>query len=139
MDTNVFVAAAFNRESGSARILRDVEEGRLRMPWTPATRGEIRTVIRQIPGLSWEALSRAFRDGDLFRGEVQPERYDAVPDKDDRVFAAVAAATGSVLVTLDQHLLARRGEGDLEILTPEEFRRHRVRRGRERRGGQGSR
>ena len=41
LDTNVFVAAGFNRGSHSAWLVEAVRDGRLRMVWDNATRAEI--------------------------------------------------------------------------------------------------
>jgi predicted nucleic acid-binding protein len=121
LDTNVFVAAGFNSHSASARIIERVETGGLCLVWDEATRRETRTILRQIPPLSWERRAPLFLEENRFAEAVHPEQFAWVPDPDDRKFAALAAASGAVLVTNDDHLLARREEAGLSILTPDEL------------------
>jgi predicted nucleic acid-binding protein len=121
LDTNVFVAAGFNPHSASARILERVEDGRLHLVWDEATRRETRTILQQIPPLSWERWAGLFHEEDRLAQAVHPERFSWVVDPDDRKFAALAAAAGAVLVTNDDHLLARRDEAGPAILTPDEL------------------
>lgn len=45
LDTNVFVAAGFNRGSASARLLHEAETARITIVWNDATRREIRSVL----------------------------------------------------------------------------------------------
>ncbi|MEX0614063.1 MAG: PIN domain-containing protein [Pirellulales bacterium] len=121
LDTNVFVAAAFNRRSASARILEEDRSGRLRMVWNEATRRETRHILEKIPRLSWNSVADLFREEDRYRGETFPEQFADIPDPDDRKFAALADASGAVLLTNDEHLLKDRDRASIEILTPQEF------------------
>lgn len=121
LDTNVFVGAGFKRDSASAAILEDVRAGRLRMVWNDATRREIEAVLRRIPPLRAFEVSDLFREADRFAGETEPQRFDGVPDPDDRKFAALAHAASAVLVSSDDHLLSARLVG-LRVVTPGEFR-----------------
>lgn len=121
LDTNVFVAAAFNRESSSAHILDGIRAGRWELVWSQATRAETRSVFRQIPPLDWELVTGYFRpDGERF-AEPRECGFSQIADPDDRPFAALAAAADAVLVTNDDHLLSVRGTLDMEVRTPGEF------------------
>ena len=122
LDTNVFVAAGFNPGSSAARIVRDVERGRLGLVWDRETRRETETVVRRIPRLDWGRFAPLFGDDGEFAGTVEPERFGHVEDPGDRKFAALAAA-GAVLVTNDRGLLAasHRGRDGLRVVTPSEF------------------
>lgn len=122
LDTNVFVGAGFRPESSSAEIVRAVREGRLRMPWTGATRGEVESVLRRIPPLSWTDVEELFRDADRVVEDPDPEDVEWVPDPSDRKFAALAKRTGAVLVSSDRHLLDGRERADFSIRTPGKFR-----------------
>ncbi len=121
LDTNLFVAAGFNPRSRSARILDAVRQGRLRLVWNEQTRRETERIIRQIPPLSWEPFADLFREEDRYDGETHPERFRHVADPDDRKFAALAEATGAVLITSDDHLLETRDQAAVVIMRPEEF------------------
>jgi predicted nucleic acid-binding protein len=121
LDTNVFVAAAFNKGSASARIIDQVRSGQLRMIWNNQTRRETQRILSKIPRVSWNSVAELFREGDRYEGETFPEKFDYIPDPDDRKFAALAQATGAVLITNDDHLLSNPHRAGLEILTPREF------------------
>jgi predicted nucleic acid-binding protein len=121
LDTNVFVAAGFNRRSASTRIIEQVRSGQLRMIWNDQTRRETQHILSKIPRLSWSSVAELFREDDRYEGETFPEKFDYIPDPDDRKFAALSDAAGVVLITNDDHLLSSRRRAGLEIVTPREF------------------
>jgi uncharacterized protein len=121
LDTNVFVAAGFNRNSASAKILRSVGRGELRMIWSDATRRETQMIVEKIPPLSWTEVSDLFRDEDRFTGNVDTDGFELVEDADDRKFAALSAASGATLITSDDDLLSVRDRLAVAVLTPSEF------------------
>jgi predicted nucleic acid-binding protein len=121
LDTNVFVGAAFNPASHSARLVDAVRSGKLQMLWNDATRRETERILRQIPRLSWERVAPLFREENQFHGETHPEAFDYVPDPADRKFAALADAAGVPLVTSDDDLLQGRDRARTPILRPAEF------------------
>jgi predicted nucleic acid-binding protein len=118
-DTNVFVAAGFNRASASARLLRAVEVGRLTLVWTAATRAETQSVLQRIPRLDWSAAAPLFEPEGEYRGETDLAAVDFVEDPQDRKFAALALASGATLVSADDHLLTHRDR--LPVRTPGAF------------------
>lgn len=121
LDTNVFVAAGFNRRSASALIVEQVRSGQLRMIWNDQTRRETQYILSKIPRVSWSRVAELFREDNRYEGETAPEKFDYIPDADDRKFAALSEAAGVVLITNDDHLLSNRHQAGLEILTPREF------------------
>jgi predicted nucleic acid-binding protein len=127
VDTNVFVAAGFNRRSASAKILDAVRRGEVRMVWNDATRREIERIMRKIPPLRRHDVAELFRPEDRFTGPTHPERFPEIPDPDDRKFAALADAAGAIVISNDEHLLGYRGERDLTVLTPGAYWRRRAR------------
>jgi predicted nucleic acid-binding protein len=121
LDTNVLVAAGFNPRSASARIVDAVKRGELRMVWNDATRREIERIVRKIPPLRAKAVTPLFRPEDRATVPTHPERFAEIPDPDDRKFAALAEATGAVLISNDEHLLGHRDRMNLTVVTPSEF------------------
>ena len=121
LDTNVFVAAGFRPDSDSARVLQLVRDGAVRLRWDEATYRETEHIVRKIPPLPWDRVRDVFRAEDRYEGTTDPASFAHVPDPDDRKFAALAAAVGAVLVSMDEHLLAGRAESPVSILTPGEF------------------
>ena len=121
LDTNIFVAAGFRPDSDSARVLQLVRDGAVRLRWNEATYGETQHIVRKIPPLSWDRVRDVFRAEDRYDGTTGPSSFAHVPDPDDRKFAALAAAVGAVLISMDEHLLAGRTDSPVPILTPGEF------------------
>lgn len=121
LDTNIFVAAGFNPDSASARILDRVAAGDLRMTWNERSRRETETILRRIPPLSWSCVADLFRERDRFDGRTEPEQFDYITDPDDRKFAALCAASSAILVTNDHHLLDHRAKTGFQIVTPAEL------------------
>ncbi len=111
LDTNVFVAALFNPRSYSSQLIRQVRDGRLQMVWDPLTRTETEYVIRKIPPLHWEAVADLFDGSCCYHGSTDPGAFSYVLDPADRKFAALAQATGAILITMDQDLLGSRDPG----------------------------
>jgi predicted nucleic acid-binding protein len=123
LDTNVFVAAGFSSGSHSARLVKAVRDGRLRMVWDDATRAETEHVMRQIPRLSWTGIADLFRSENRFGGSTHPEAFGFVPDPADRKFAALAEAAQAPLVTSDAGLLNAGDHMAVPVLKPSEFAR----------------
>lgn len=121
LDTNVFVAAGFNRRSAAARIVERVRAGRLRMVWNERTRRETQQILSKIPPLSWDDVADLFRPEDCQAGKTVGDEFDFIRDPDDRKFAALSAATGTVLLTNDAHLLLHRQRATVKILTPSAY------------------
>jgi len=121
LDTNVYVAAAFNPRSSAASILRAVRNGRLQLVWDEPTVRETRLILKRIPPISWEWFADLFGEENRFRDIVDPAWFGNVEDPDDRKFAALAYAADATLVTQDDHLLRCRSAVGIRIATPHEF------------------
>lgn len=121
LDTNVLVAAGFNPESASAQVVEQVRNRRLAFVWHPWTKRETQSVLEQIPPLSWDGFSDLFGEEGRHAMDMDPARIDYVADTADRTFAALATATGAVLITHDEDLLAGCEEAEICIVTPSEF------------------
>jgi predicted nucleic acid-binding protein len=121
LDTNILVASGFKPNSRSAQLVGKVRYGLLRMVWTEQTRHEAEFIIRTIPPLSWNAIAELFRPEDCYTGDLFPERFNYIPDKDDIKFAALSDATGAALITTDRGLLDIRQTLKVPILRPSEF------------------
>ncbi len=121
LDTNILVAAGFNPASSSARIVQAIEERRVQLVWNEATKAESRKIIEKIPPLAWAKFEPLFERGTEFTGKVDGSRYDLIEDRDDRKFAALAAAANAALISNDEHLLSVRRSLDVTVLTPHEM------------------
>ncbi len=121
VDTNLFVAAGFKHHGHAARIITDVRRGNLRMPWCQATRAEIRHTLERIPPLDWQPFADCFFSAEEWPDPTDLAPFAAIPDRADRVFAALAAASQAILISNDSHLLDHQAGLSIEVYTPREF------------------
>jgi uncharacterized protein len=120
LDTNVFVASAFNQTSSSNRLVEMIRAGKADFVWDEATRAETIKVLSQIPPLDPHAFDDLFTIDRRFEGKTHPQDFGLIADPDDRKFAALAASSGAVLVSNDDHLLSVKERIPVEVLTPRE-------------------
>lgn len=118
LDTNVFVAAGFNTNSHSRQVLDKVESRRWRLVWNGATHSETRAVLEKIPPLEADELLHAFELHPEYTGPIDLSTADVVEDPSDRKFAALAAAAQAMLISLDDHLLAKADSLPVQVLRP---------------------
>jgi uncharacterized protein len=128
LDTNIFVAAAFNRQSSCAQILKLVSQGEVEFVWSEATRKETRFVLEKIPPLRWAEAEPLFRPSGQQPDPLPTGEFDYIEDPDDRKFAALAKACRATLVSSDDHLLQHRARTDISIASPGDFLRRHMRR-----------
>jgi uncharacterized protein len=121
LDTNILVAAGFNKSSRSADLLQLLRQGKLRLVWNQATLNETREVVQKIPPLDWNEITGLYSAETEFTGPTSPNSFQEIADPDDRKFAALAAAAGAVLISNDDHLLSVRDQLSLQVLTPTEL------------------
>ncbi|NJK62804.1 MAG: PIN domain-containing protein [Synechococcaceae cyanobacterium SM2_3_1] len=123
LDTNIFVAAGFRPGSDAGRILELVRSEKLSMIWHEQTLEEIRHIINKIPPLarSWSGTAPLFSPERSYPWPLSIEDFHHIPDPADRKFAALAAATGGTLISLDADLLTTRHLAFPLILRPHEF------------------
>jgi uncharacterized protein len=118
LDTNIFVAAAFNPRSSSKHLVESIRAGIVGFVWDEATRSETLEVLDQIPRLRRDAFDDLFTLPRRCKERTHPEDFPEIADPDDRKFAALAAASGAVLVTNDDHLLSAKELIPVEVLSP---------------------
>lgn len=118
LDSNIFVGAAFNAQSNSARLVEWVREGRLRLIWHELTLAETRFQLEKIPPLAWEPVAALFASRNQFRDDLPLADYTFIDDPDDRKFAALAEKTEALLITSDEHLLSAATYLNVPVLTP---------------------
>jgi hypothetical protein len=114
-------SANIDRSSaGFRQEVLETKEDRGRWLGGQSTR-PIRSVVRQIPRLSWTRIANLFRSAERFSGSTHPEQFGFVPDPADRKFAALAAAATASLVTSDGGLLNVGERMAVPVLKPSEF------------------
>ena len=78
-------------------------------------------MLRRVPPLDWQRFAPLFRPEWEHPDELHLTPFGTIEDPDDRKFAALAAVTQSVLISNDDHLLARRDQLPVRVLKPSEF------------------
>lgn len=121
IDTNIFVAAGFNRDSSSRRIIDAIDRGDLVQVWNDQTRRETLHVVGKIPPLSRDSLEPLFRDDGFYPGATEPAEFEIIGDESDRKFAALAKSCAVVLVSNDSDILAVRDELKISVFRPSEY------------------
>lgn len=124
LDTNLFVAAYWNRHSASADILRACLEGRVRLYYTRQIRKELYLILRNI------SASEPYRrrvDDILGLGTEIPApgglSVIAEDPEDDKFLECAQLARADYLVTSDDHLLRLKQFNGTRIVKPSELRR----------------
>lgn len=121
LDTNVFVAAGFNKRSHSAQIIELIRKGNLQIVWHQRTHAETEMIVTKIPPLSWDKFSGLFVENNRHTADLETDPFSVIGDRSDRKFAALATATGATLLTTDSDLLGERQHLLCTILKPSEF------------------
>jgi predicted nucleic acid-binding protein len=119
LDTNVFVAAAYQPDSSSRRLLDAVAEGRATLLVSPPVFGEYRKVLPR--AIRSPDAERRVRDWIAKAEPVEAGRgARVVPgDADDDKFVSLAlAGKADAIVSSDAHLLALAGRLDVPVLRP---------------------
>jgi predicted nucleic acid-binding protein len=124
LDTNVLVAGLLCSAGPPAWIVEAVLAGRLELALDAAIRDEYEDVLRrpefQFPENRVDDLLHAI-DRCAFWTAAAPPIPLPLPDPDDEPFLAVAAVTGSVLVTGNLRHFPTRCRGGVTVRTPREF------------------
>lgn len=128
VDTNIWIAAAFNSGSNSARIVNGLQDARWRLRWDDITRRESKHIIETIYPIreQWaQRFAPLFKEANKHTGTITDDdkaAYAQVSGNLDRHFAALAAATGAVLITNDKgDLLSVKDQLDIYVLRPSVF------------------
>jgi len=121
LDTNVLVAAAFRPTGNAAWIIQRIRSGELRMVWHRETRAETRAVLDKIPPIHWSDFAGLYRREEEWTQPMDLDGLACIADPSDRKFAALAKASGAVVISQDDHLLSCRNRLPLDVLRPGEL------------------
>lgn len=123
LDTNLFVAAFWNRQSASADILSACRDGRVRLYYTQQILREISLILRNIKATERyrQRVKEILDQGTQLQA---PGRLSVVADdpEDDKFLECAQLARADYLVTNDDHLLRLRQFDGTKIVKPVELR-----------------
>jgi hypothetical protein len=129
IDTNLLVAAFFNKRSASFKILKMAKEGRVQVLWTEPIKREAQKILTNIQHAlravskkrfsfkGKEFLSQVFREENKI---INPPKLDIIKeDPDDNKFLSCALkGKADLIITNDNHLLKIKNFKQIPILTP---------------------
>jgi len=121
LDTNLFVAAYFNKKSASAKIIEACLKGKLKVFTSQGLFNELEFILKNIRASSQfkEKVYRILEKAQV----VFPSRILVIKeDIEDNKFLAVAKkAKADYLITNDRHLLKIKRFQQTRIITPFRF------------------
>lgn len=122
IDTNLLVAAFFNKKSASFKILKEGTEGKIKILWTESIKREGEKILSNIQ----HSLSSSSGEGLLdkvFKKENKIEkapRVDFIKEDptDNKFLACALKGEAQMIVTNDRHLLKIKKFKEIPTLTP---------------------
>jgi putative PIN family toxin of toxin-antitoxin system len=125
LDTNVLIAAAWNKGSASRLIVDTCLEGKtLRAVSSPALRREYEFIINRAARKSKyrKSLQRLIDTAEVIECDAREMGIEVPADPDDaKVLATAVAGKVDALIGNDHHLLDLAEESSVPILRPAEF------------------
>ena len=125
LDTNVLIAAAWNKGSASRRIVEACLAGKvLRAVSSPALRREYDFIIKRAAKKSKyrKSLQRFVETAEVVECDARAMGIEVPADPDDaKVLATAVAGKVDALIGNDHHLLDLATESSVPILRPREF------------------
>jgi len=122
IDTNLFVAGYFNKDSASAKILEMARRGKIQVLWTEEIKKEVERIIQNIKA------KKKFQKGvkEIFKEENKIEpRFkikEIKEDPDDNKFLECAYfGEAKTIISNDRHLLSLGNFQGIPIHTPKTF------------------
>lgn len=125
LDTNLFVAALFNKRSASHTILSNVKQGTVVFLWTDATRKETERVVDTIIRAAGRGKRKELLDDTFAAGEYvsSPPRIRYIKDDptDDKFLACAVKGKADYIISNDEHLRAVGEFQGIPVVTPTQF------------------
>ncbi len=125
LDTNVLIAAAWNKGSASRRIVEACLKGKdLRAVSSPALRREYEFILKRAARKAkyQKSLQRLVETAEVVECDAREMGIEVPADPDDaKVLATAVAGKVDALVGNDHHLLDLADESVVPILRPGEF------------------
>lgn len=120
LDNNLFVAAYWNPQSASARIIQACREGRLSAVASAAVRREITRTLGQMPVEEEyrRAVARLLRRAEAVDASESLAGMIPADPEDEKYLECAVAAGADYLVSSDRHLLTLGNVRGVEIVSP---------------------
>ncbi|MFH1776569.1 MAG: putative toxin-antitoxin system toxin component, PIN family [Candidatus Omnitrophota bacterium] len=122
IDTNLFVAAYWNRKSASARIIKGILEGKYRFFYTAPIKQEAEHILGRIKinKVYREKIKELFKKGKKLR---PVEKFGYIKDDyyNNKYLDAANAAKADYIISSDKHLTRLKKFKNIPILIPTQF------------------
>jgi hypothetical protein len=122
VDTNLFVAGYFNKESASAKILKMIKESKIQILWTEKIKKEVEKVIRDIKAGErfQKEIKKIFREENKVKPKFRIREIKGDPE-DNKFLEAAYFGKAEAIISNDQHLLNLKEFQNIPIFTPKNF------------------
>ena len=122
IDTNLFVAGYFNKDSASAKILKMVKERKLQMLWTEEIKEEVERIIENIKAKKkfQREIQKIFREENKVEPRFRIKEIKEDPE-DNKFLECAYFGKAEVIISSDRHLLSLGEFQGTPIYTPKTF------------------
>ncbi len=122
LDTNIFIAAYWNKKSASARILRGCEQGRLLLVYSKPIEKEVFFILNRIKAKKpyQDYVAGLFANGRLVSPTKHVNLVKDDPD-DNKYLDCALASNADYILSNDKHLLQFHTFRKTLIIRPAQF------------------
>lgn len=122
IDTNLFIAAYWNRDSASAQILIAVYEGKIPFSYSQAIKKEVFYILSKIrPSKKYiDFVTAVFDKGRL----IKPQKHVSIikdDPQDDKYFDCAIYGKAKYIISNDKHILNVTAYPTIQKIRPAEF------------------
>ncbi len=118
LDTNILIAAYFNPNSFSAKLLKLAARNKIDIYWSSSLYREAQTILRFIPPRDRKSiLEKVFKSKNRVSRPPKVKVISEDPE-DDKILACALKANADFVVSNDKHLLDLKEFKGIRILSP---------------------
>ena len=122
IDTNLFVAGYFNKDSASAKILRMARRNEVQILWTESIKKEVERIIQNIKARKkfQKEVQEIFKEENKVEPRFKIKEIKEDPD-DNKFLECAYFGKAQAIVSNDRHLLSLKQFQGIPIYTPKTF------------------
>jgi len=122
IDTNLFVAGYFNKDSASAKILRMARRNEVQILWTESIKKEVERIIQNIKARKkfQKEVQEIFKEENKVEPRFKIKEIKEDPE-DDKFLESAYFGKAQAIVSNDRHLLSLKQFQGIPIYTPKTF------------------
>jgi len=122
IDTNLFVAGYFNKDSASAKILRMARRNEIQILWTESIKKEVERIIQNIKARKkfQKEVQEIFKEENKVEPRFKIKEIKEDPE-DDKFLECAYFGEAKAIISNDKHLLSLGSFQRIPIFTPKTF------------------